>query len=635
MTEQKTKKTRSLAFVLATGFLALSLTALIIASIPQGILFFQAELNRIKAEQNVIADDAANQVSNFVQEKFSSLELSARLVEPGNYSQEEQVSVLTHLLAMHPSYRSVILLDTNGRELAHSTRFSQAEVDILLQQAEAVQFTVLNGEARYISPVYINESTSEPLITIAVPVQNLLGDLQGILLAEVNLKFMWDLVGGIQVGETGSAFVVNTNGVLLAHRDISRVLARENLSQMEVVDQFLNGSVPPGGSVFSNNENLNGTRGIVTLVNIGVPNWAVMTFLPTVEGIQGLLNNFAILLGIVLVLVGLIAWVSVFLARRLSAPLVDLSTIASEVAGGNLSVSTKITGPTEIAQVASTFNEMTSRLRELITTLEQRVADRTKALATSAEVTRHLAAILEPGQLASEVVNEVRDAFDYYYAQIYLLDETGENLVIAGGTGNAGDAMLARGHSLPKGRGLVGRAADANASVLVSDVSQEEGWLPNELLPETKAEAAIPISIGNQVMGVLDVQHNLVGGLTHEDVILLESLAGQVAISLRNARSYEHTRSQAELQALVNVIGQKIQRTTSVEDTLQTATRELGTAIGASRVKASLRSASSAISTAPVALADSPVAVIEGEEGAFDPEGTLADDQQNLPGVAK
>jgi GAF domain-containing protein len=216
------------------------------------------------------------------------------------------------------------------------------------------------------------------------------------------------------------------------------------------------------------------------------------------------------------------------------------------------------------------------------------VADRTRALSTSAEVSRRLAAILDPRQLANEVVNEVRNAFDYYYAQIYLLDGAGENLVIAGGTGEAGAAMLDRGHSLPRGRGLVGRAADTNTSVLVPDVSQEDGWLPNELLPETKAEAAVPISVGNLVLGVLDVQHNRVNGLTPEDVILLESLAGQVAISLQNARSYEQSRAQAELESLVNVIGQKIQRTTSVEETLQTAVREIGLALGAARVSANL-----------------------------------------------
>jgi sigma-B regulation protein RsbU (phosphoserine phosphatase) len=156
--------------------------------------------------------------------------------------------------------------------------------------------------------------------------------------------------------------------------------------------------------------------------------------------------------------------------------------------------------------------------------------------------------------------------------------------------------MLARGHSLPKGRGLVGRAADTVTSVLVTDVSQEEGWLPNDLLPETKAEAAVPISAGNQVLGVLDVQHNLVNGLTPEDVTLLESLAGQVAITLQNARAYEESRRQAELESLINTIGQKIQRTTTMEDTLQTAIREIGSALGAARVSARVATRTSAAS---------------------------------------
>jgi len=270
--------------------------------------------------------------------------------------------------------------------------------------------------------------------------------------------------------------------------------------------------------------------------------------------------------------------------------------------------------------------ELNRELTENQIDLEQRVADRTKALATSAEVSRRLATVLDPRQLASAVVNEVRDSFEYYYAQIYLLDEAGENLVIEGGTGEAGASMVASGHSLPKGRGLVGRAADTNASVLVPDVSQEEGWLPNELLPETKAETAIPISVGNQVLGVLDVQHNIVGGLTADDVTLLESLAGQVAITLQNARSYEQSRSQAKLESLVNVIGQKIQRATTMEDTLQTAIRELGTAIGASRVRASIQPATSTVPTAPVSPEPaSAMAEAAGEEATFSAETTPAD----------
>ena len=177
-------------------------------------------------------------------------------------------------------------------------------------------------------------------------------------------------------------------------------------------------------------------------------------------------------------------------------------------------------------------------LQILQSDLEQRVAERTKALEVSSEISRRLTTILNPRDLAKAVVTEVQSVYDYYYAQIYLFDEAGENLVLTSGTGEAGAEMMKRGHSLPKGRGLVGRAAENNESILVSDTSQDSNWLPNELLPNTKAEAVVPISIGDQVFGVLDVQDDVVNDITPEDITLLESLAGQVAISLQNAESY-------------------------------------------------------------------------------------------------
>jgi GAF domain-containing protein len=125
--------------------------------------------------------------------------------------------------------------------------------------------------------------------------------------------------------------------------------------------------------------------------------------------------------------------------------------------------------------------------------------------------------------------------------------------------------------------------------VLVPDVSQAEGWLPNPLLPQTQAEIAVPITLGEKVLGVLDVQHNVKNGLQQEDADLLLSIANQVAIALQNARQYAEAQMRAEQVAYMNTITQKIQATTSVENALQVAVREIGRATGAKQAVVKLK----------------------------------------------
>ena len=145
--------------------------------------------------------------------------------------------------------------------------------------------------------------------------------------------------------------------------------------------------------------------------------------------------------------------------------------------------------------------------------------------------------------------------------------------------------MKASGHkiSLSAEQSLVARAARSGEAVLVPDVSQTPSWLPNPLLPQTKAELAVPIKLGGTVLGVLDVQNNTVGTLGEEDQLLLIGLCGQIAVAI-NSRQTETEREQllAEVEQrvyreqMIREITEKMRSASSLEELLSVTARELG-----------------------------------------------------------
>jgi PAS domain S-box-containing protein len=221
---------------------------------------------------------------------------------------------------------------------------------------------------------------------------------------------------------------------------------------------------------------------------------------------------------------------------------------------------------------------------------EEANARRASELATVAEVGTTVSGIMDPSEMLQTVVDLSKDRFELYHAHIYMVDESGTSLELASGAGEVGRQMVSDGWQIPMDaeQSLVAQAARDRQGVVVNDVQETPGFLANPLLPDTRAEMAVPLIAGDQVLGVLDIQSDAVGAFIDEDVSIQTTLASQIAVALQNAHTYASTQKQAEHEALINVISQRIQSTTSVENALQVAIREIGRALGAKRTSVKL-----------------------------------------------
>jgi PAS domain S-box-containing protein len=195
-------------------------------------------------------------------------------------------------------------------------------------------------------------------------------------------------------------------------------------------------------------------------------------------------------------------------------------------------------------------------LEELSKSLEQRVANRTQALSSVAEIGTAVSTTLETNKLLQQVVDLSKERFNFYHAHIYLLNETSDMLLLSSGAGEVGRQMVAERRSirLDQEQSLVARAAREKKGITVNDVTATPEFLPNPLLPDTRSELAVPMIVGEQLIGVFDVQSEVVGRFTEADIAVQTTLASQVASAVQNAHSYsEVQRSQALLSEALNI----------------------------------------------------------------------------------
>ena len=257
------------------------------------------------------------------------------------------------------------------------------------------------------------------------------------------------------------------------------------------------------------------------------------------------------ILGMSLV-VFLVAIFSLIIGRYISAPIIQLTGIATQVAGGNLDKQAEIHNRQEITTLAQAFNRMTQQLRDLISNLESRVAARTQDLNLAAEIGRQITQVHNVDDVLNAATSAIKDQFGLYQVQFYLTDSTGENLVLRASDGFAGSRLLETGHQLPIDEySLNGSAVCNKQAVIVANTQESDRFRPHPLLPDTRSEMVVPLMIEEDVLGVMDLQSTKANSLTEEVLPAFNLLAGQLAIAIMNARQ---NRAMQENQRLMRTI---------------------------------------------------------------------------------
>ncbi len=601
---------QSLAAKLSRPFLALVIISLLIVGASLTYASREAQRQRIQENQQKSADYAAATIALYLQQAQEDLKSFAQVAYLEREDRERQAATLGALWSgRQAAFESIALLDANGQELAKfATYYTFLPSDLTNQRESKLFQQALSGQVYVADKTETLRDSVRPIVRMGVPIQESGGLIAGVIAAEVNVKTMTDAVQKAQIGQSGYAYVIDQAGQLIAHSDQSSFLQfkDKDLTYVPIIAALVGASA---AQIQGGYAGLSKTDVIGAYARIGLLPWYVVTELPSAEAnvpINNMLVTLAALLAVTLTLsVGVGYW----LPRRLIRPLSVLTQGAERIGQGDLSHRIDVKSNDELETLAEAFNAMTAQLRDLIGSLEQRVAERTAELreatgnlvtrsgeleklnldlrntsqqaerraaqlAASAQVAHAASQVRDLDQLLPQVTHLISQAFGYYHVGVFIVDEAGRFAVLRAANSEGGQRMLARGHKLAVGKeGIVGYVTGTGQPRIALDVGADAVHFDNPDLPQTRSEMALPLQAGERTFGALDVQSTQGGAFTQEDVAVLGTLADQIAIAIENARLF--TQTQAALQEAKETqrryIRQEWEKLSSV---LQTASHE-------------------------------------------------------------
>ncbi len=430
------------------------------------------------------------------------------------------------------------------------------------------------------------------IVTLSIPIYSSVGTFKGVIAADIQLSKISTFISDVKFGETGFSFLVDNSGHIIAMPtqgysvfglETEEIPVNESPKQtildtkfqalQQIAQQIVSGK--PGLQTLS----INNVENYVAVEPLETTNYRLAVFVPVNELNSGIVtarnevenevrSTLRVASGILLVLFVGALIISLWIGRVITRPLIRLTKTVEQVAGGNISARAQVESEDETGILARSFNIMAERLNDTLLGLEERISERTKAIekisesnayrATQfesiAQISRTISSNQTLGTLLPQITETIAERLGFYHVGIFLLDSHKEYAILVAANSTGGKNMLDRNHRLQVGEtGIVGYVTKSGQARLALDVGLDAVFFNNPDLPETRSEIALPLRIGGNIFGALDVQSTIAQAFSQEDVSILSTLAEQVSVAIQNARSFQESQealTQAEAISL-------------------------------------------------------------------------------------